>query len=81
MNDVLLEIFDINNETRARIRKNVTTYYLNYLSPKGIVVRIMNENFQSIRVQAELISLSLIHFELILIIWQKYKSIKLGLAT
>ena len=61
LNDVLLEIFDINNETRARIRKNVTTYYLNYLSPKGIVVRIMNENFQSIRVQAELISLSLIH--------------------
>lgn len=60
LNDVLFKIFDINNETRVRIRQNVTTYYLNYFAPKSIVDRIMNETFDSIRIQAELISLSLI---------------------
>lgn len=59
LENLIKEVFGINEKDILLLRENVIEYYKRYLSPKAVVDSIENNNYSKIFIQAEHISLNL----------------------
>lgn len=61
LDNILKEVFVLNEDEVILLRENVSNYYKKHLSPKAVVDTILNKNYSKIIIQAEHVSLNLLN--------------------